>query len=330
MKRLSSLSIILILASTGYSAEATLDTSSKKNDSTILLNVSNYKAAVYKPQIALVASVIPGGGQVYTGHYIKAGLYMLAEAGVALFGYQRLIWQKDYVRYADSLAGIRDVNAGKILVTVVKTPKDRDTLITYDTAYPGIIPRFDYELANFQVLQNKYLLQQCAAWMAGIYYYNLMDALHATRYFHDDGKRDPSTAGLLSAIPFLGLGQIYNGELSKAGMIAMAQINMGFIAFNYQRLMTECEKQEELNPNSPEYNVFNGTTGNYKNQWESKRKDAFKNRNMWLWYSLMFYCYNIFDAIVDAHLHDAGTKMKLEPDLVPQEQKIGLTMTMHF
>ena len=320
MKRLSSLSLVLILAIAGYGAEATLDTSSKKIDSAALLNISIPKAVVYKPQIALMASVIPGGGQIYTGHYIKAGLYMVAEAGVALFGYQRLVWQKDYVRNADSLAGIRDANAGKIVIDTVKN----------DTTYPGIISRFEYNLANFQVLQNKYLLQQCAAWMVGIYYYNIMDALHATRYFQDDGKRDPTTAGLLSAIPFLGLGQIYNGELSKAGMIAMVQINWGIIAFNYQRLMTECEHQEELDLNSPEYKVFSGKTGDYKGQWESKRKDAFKNRNMWLWYSLMFYCYNIFDAIVDAHLHDAGTKMKLEPDLVPLEQKIGLTMTMQF
>lgn len=329
MKRLSSLSLVLILAIAAYAAEIALDTSSKKIDSTALLNISIPKAVVYKPQIALMASIIPGGGQIYTGQYIKAGLYMVAEAGVALFGYQRLIWQKDYVRYADSLAVIRDANAGKIKVTEVDRVNGQDT-VKYDTTYLGIIPQFDYDLANFQVLQNKYLLQQCAAWMAGIYYYNLMDALHATRYFHDDGKRDPTTAGLLSAIPFLGLGQIYNGELSKAGMIAMAQINMGFIAFNYQRLMTECEHREELDLNSPEYKVFSGTTGDYKGQWESKRKDAFKNRNMWLWYSLMFYCYNIFDAIVDAHLHDAGTKMKLEPDLVPLEQKIGLTMTMQF
>ena len=48
--------------------------------------------------------------------------------------------------------------------------------------------------------------------------------------------------------------------------------------------------------------------------WTSKYNDAFHNRNTYLWYSLGCWLYGIVDAVVDAHLHDASTKMKLEPE----------------
>jgi len=61
---------------------------------------------------------------------------------------------------------------------------------------------------------------------------------------------------------------------------------------------------------------------------ESRRGEAFRNRNMWMWYSVAFYLYGIFDAWVDANLHDARVKMKLEPDLNPQTKEIGLHASM--
>jgi hypothetical protein len=40
--------------------------------------------------------------------------------------------------------------------------------------------------------------------------------------------------------------------------------------------------------------------------------------------------YGIFDAVVDAHLHDSGMKMKLEPDLVPDRKQVGLNLNVEF
>jgi hypothetical protein len=51
---------------------------------------------------------------------------------------------------------------------------------------------------------------------------------------------------------------------------------------------------------------------------------------MWAWYSLVFYIYGVLDAVVDAHLHDAPTKMKLEPDLTPGQNKVGIRLKMNF
>jgi hypothetical protein len=112
----------------------------------------------------------------------------------------------------------------------------------------------------------------------------------------------------------------------------MTQFNLGFLAFNSQQLMHQCEIYEVAagkdGPHSPLYLTY--AAKGLNNDWENRRKNAFRNRNMYLWYSLMFYFYGVLDAVVDAHLHDAGAKMKLEPDLVPQNKQVGMTMTMPF
>jgi hypothetical protein len=277
-------------------------------------------ASVYNPAIALTSSIlVPGAGQVYTRHYVKAGLFLVAEAGVGLFAYQRYIWEKDLVHNADSV--------GALAARYGRVPKI-DTAKA-DTTYPGIGFQLEADRDRFDAKASRYVVYQSISWMAGIYYYNILDALHATGIFKNNSKKSPSLAGWLSAIPALGLGQFYNGETSKAGMIFMTQFNLGYLAFNYQRLMRDCENYEvSIMGDSHGYATYKAQGLN--NDWENRRKEAFRNRNMYLWYSLMFYFYGVLDAVVDAHLHDAGLRMNLEPDLVPQKKQVGMTMTVPF
>jgi TM2 domain-containing membrane protein YozV len=275
---------------------------------------------LYSPAIALTSSIIvPGAGQVYTRHYLKAGLFLIAEAGVGLFGYQRFIWKKEVERNADSVAGLSArFGSGPVVDTVMK-----------DTSYPGVTFRLEADRDRYDATATRYAIYQSISWMAGIYYYNILDAVNATGIFKNDSKKNPAMAGWLSAVPGLGLGQFYNGEISKAGMILMTQFNLGFLAYNYNRLMNECARYEVSFVNgTPEYSLFNSMT--FHNDWESRRNEAFRNRNMYLWYSLIFYFYGVLDAVVDAHLHDAGVKMRLEPDLVPQSKQVGMTLTVPF
>jgi hypothetical protein len=246
-------------------------------------------------------------------------LFLLAEAGVGLFGYQRYIWEKDLEHNADSVSNLAARLGSTQVVDTVKN----------DTTYPGIAFRLEADRGRFDAKETRYVVYQSISWMAGIYYYNILDALHATGVFKNDSKKSPAVAGWLSAIPGLGLGQFYNGETSKAGMILMTQFNLGYLAFNYNHLMRECENYElSFARGTPEYSVF--AAKGFQNDWENRRKNAFRNRNMYLWYSLMFYFYGVLDAVVDAHLHDAGVKMRLEPDLVPQNKQVGMTMTVPF
>jgi len=275
---------------------------------------------LYSPVIALTSSiVIPGAGQVYTHQYLWGGLFLVAEVSVGLFGYQRYIWEQGLSHEGDSLANVAAKNKGVRIIDSTKA----------DTLYPGISSQLLADKDRFDAKATRFVVDQCITWGLGIYYYNVMDALHATKLFHDDLKRDPGVAGWLSAIPALGLGQLYNGELSKAGMIFMTQFNLGYLAINYHLLMKDCEKYE-LSMQADPHTLAAYTANGLNNDWESRRTSAFRNRNMYIWYSIIFYIYGILDAVVDANLHDAGVKMKLEPDLVPINKQVGMSMTMPF
>lgn len=279
----------------------------------------------FNPAIALSASLVfPGGGQIYTRHYIKAGLYLAAEIGVGLFGYQRYIYASTLKKNADSITAIWKTLKDSVAIT----RSSLDSTI-FDTADVGFQYKLKADSARFEENETRKVLFQSLAWMVGIYYYNVLDALQSAGVLKDSSKKDPTVAGWLSAIPGLGLGQIYNGELSKAGMILMTQLNLAYVTLNYHLSMVDCENAESaVDPkNKPEYSLFYGPQ---RDRWEYRRTNAFRNRNMFLWYSLAFYFYGILDAVVDAHLHDAPLKMKLEPDLAPQSKEIGLKATFSF
>lgn len=298
----------------------------QKSDSLTVVKKDSVKTVKsYNPAIALTASVLlPGAGQVYTGHYIKAGLFFVSEIGVGLFGYQRYIYASALKKNTDSITAIWKTLKDSVAIT--RSPSDSTK---NDTTDVGFFWKLKADSARFEENDTRNVLLQSFAWMVGIYYYNVLDALQCAGVLKDSSKKDPAVAGWLSAIPGLGLGQIYNGELSKAGMILMTQLNLAYVAFNYHMSMIECEHAEaSVDPNNkPEYSLFYGPQ---RDRWEYRRTNAFRNRNMFLWYSLAFYFYGILDAVVDAHLHDAPLKMKLEPDLTPQSKEIGLKATFAF
>jgi len=310
---------IAVGASQGYAQTRAVQDSagvSVAKDSLIILKPS----VRLSPGIALTSSLIlPGAGQAYARHYVRAVLFPLAEVGVGLFGYQRYVWEKGLAHNADSTAAL------------AARSKEIDT-VGGDTTYPATAFRLEAARDSFDALSSRFVVYQCITWAVGIYYYNVLDALNATGIFKNGSKKNPGTAAWLSAIPALGLGQFYNGEAGKAGMILMTQFNLGFLAYNSQVLMHDCEVHEvqeaQDGPAGPTYRT--STAKGFHNDWENRRTEAFRNRNMYLWYSLMFYFYGILDAVVDAHLHDAGVRMKLEPDLVPENKQVGMILTVPF
>ncbi len=322
MERFRFTILVFIFAITALCANTPLTDSIQGGRTVALQEKDSLKTRIlpYSPAIALTSSiVIPGAGQVYTHQYLKAGLFLVAEVGVGLFGYQRYIWEQGLNHEADSFEILASKNNGKMVIDSVKK----------DTLFPGISYQLLADKDRYDAKETRFVVNQCISWGLGIYYYNVMDALHATKLFHDDLKRDPAVAGWLSAIPALGLGQLYNGELSKAGMIFMTQFNLGYLAVNYHLLMRDCENYELSMQSDPHTRAAFNANG-LNNDWENRRKNAFRNRNMYIWYSILFYIYGVLDAVVDAHLHDAGVKMKLEPDLVPINKQVGMTMTMPF
>jgi TM2 domain-containing membrane protein YozV len=309
-----------MLASLGFAQQG--DTASRigQDDSTAIAKRELGQSP--KPKnagITLAASlVIPGGGQIYTGHYVMGGLFFATEAILGLYVYNRYLVTAALKHNADS--------TGAFWAPYRNWVRKAGDTTGIDSAFFG---KLEADSADMEKKEQQNVLYQSIAWMVGVYYYNVLDALQGTNLFKSDSKKDPVTAAWLSAIPGLGLGQMYNGELSKAGMIFMIQMDLAYVAINYHLIMRDCEKYEAaIDPNNADqYNLFKGPQ---LDKWESRRTEAFRNRNMWMWYSVAFYLYGIFDAVVDANLHDARVKMKLEPDLNPQTKEIGLHASMNF
>ncbi len=280
---------------------------------------------------AALSALIPGGGQIYTGNYIKSGMFIASEVIIGIVASNRWELKKSFQENSKMMYDSMMLFKDSITLTEKTVRNKTNTLDSsyIDTTFHSWQYQMNYEYNNFLERDNKYFLYQSFAWMGGLYYWNILDALKNTKYFMDDNPKKPSTAGWLSAIPGLGLGQLYNGELSKAGMVFTVQMNMAFMIYNYNKLVTMCENA--LSNKRFKVSVQNNdpTAVELKGSWESKRNDAFRNRNMWAWYSFAFYFYGIFDAIVDAHLHDAPKKMRLEPDLLPGKG-VGLHCTLKF
>ena len=281
---------------------------------------------------AILSAILPGGGQLYTGNTIKSGAFFASEVILGLVAFDRYTLGKDLhkntlsafdliTRFNDSFSIKKD--------SIKNASKTADSVFS-DTIFLRVNYRMQYDYAKFLEKENRYFLYQSLTWMAGLYYWNILDALKNTRYFSNDDPKKPSKAGWLSAIPALGLGQLYNGELSKAGMIFTGQLSMAYMVYNYNSLMRTCEDAIRAISTPGSMESKEPDAADVQAKWDSKRNDAFRNRNMWAWYSILFYLYGILDAVVDAHLHDAAVKMILEPDLLPDQKKIGMHITTSF
>lgn len=249
-----------------------------------------------------MSMLIPGTGQILSRHYFKAGTFVALEAITA------------------SMAGYRFNLAHQY----------RDLAEKYD-----LIAKLDTTMSNrekaigarYNELESRYVGYNALSWMIGGYVFNVLDAINGTGIYKNSEYRSPVTAGWLAAVPGLGLGQIYNGSLSKAGMVIMAQVSLGVVAYDYHRLMRAAEINYSKSNESSGKNVLDNQ---YLNDWKSKRSSAFQKRNTYLWYSVFFYLYGILDAVVDAHLHDYQEKMKLSPDIVPGNGGAQLNLNVNF
>ena len=311
--------IILYLSLTiqGYALELvtsvdtskTPNTSLSKTDSVVKKNDPSFPVLKqYNPLLATGCSaLLPGAGLFVTGDPIKGGAYLAIGTIMGVFAYNRYtlsLWQGGYVRrWQDSI--FIYTNLSRPNSTTAADSARFDTLITYSRLQSDL-SRFDERESYLQAVHG-------LCWLSGLYLYGMADALESSHFFCSDSRKDPALAGWLSAIPGLGLGQIYNGAFGKAGMILMVQGTLGIMAYNNHELMRECERTvlrlQQIGT------IENRFASQLSDDWQWRRNNAFSKRNSYLWYSLLFYFYGVFDAIVDAHLHDMPAVFKLEPDL---------------
>jgi len=297
----------------------------------------------YSPGVAAGLSLlVPGTGQAYSRHYAKAGCFLAAEAVMGLTAYQmwlnadyerKLLRQvEDYqARYASRSALFSDSLArmqGRGLPSAADTQWVRwlsDSLFVNDSL--RLLTGYDRDRREFDVHLARQRIYNSFCWMAGCHLFNILDAVQGTGVFNDAGSRNPRVAGWLSAVPFVGLGQLYNGSIRKAGMIMMVQGGLGYVTWSYWRLMLECERKISWADTAA---IDENERVSLLNDWKYRQRFAFRNRNTYLWYLIMFYFYGVFDAVVDANLHDAPEKMRLSPDLAFGNNGAELSITLKF
>jgi TM2 domain-containing membrane protein YozV len=281
-----------VSARAGLTLPATVDTASR-------LRI-NYTGSA-------LSAVIPGSGQIYQSRYVMGGLFLIAEAGAIGFA---AYWNSEAsIRRsgAERYRGFADTRRGLAGAAGIDSA-ERETLF-YEAGWYSV--RAD--VADFEARQARHTYYNALAWTAGLHLYNFLDALEAGGAKSRGREKNPTAAGLLAAVPFLGLGQFYNGRPAKAGMLAMAQAGLALTACNQQRLMSEAsDKYNQMRaPESEQYDY----RAEYLSYWKARYDKAFSNRNTYLWLSLAAYLYSIFDAVVDAYLSDFDAKIDLGTDL---------------
>lgn len=257
---------------------------------------------------AVVSGLVPGGAQLLQKRFFMAGTFLAFEAVSGSVAYHYYRKNHEWLDLANSHRVNAFADSGK------------DSAFSLEESF----------LARQSARLSRYRMQNAIVLTLGGYLFNVLDAIDGS-IVDEPKSRNPAVAGWLAAIPGMGLGQIYNGKLSKAGLFMTGQLTLGVMAFNNHRLMSRAEDENarllELRERSDigldAYNAYNS-------EWDFQRNSAFRKRNTYLWYSLILYFVTIFDAVVDAHLSDYGQKMRVYPDLSWQGEGAQLNLNVNF
>jgi len=256
----------------------------------------------------VVSGLVPGGAQLLQKRYFMAGTFLAFEAvsGSVAFHYHRK--NHEWLDLANSYRANADADSGL------------DSARFLEQSF----------LARQSARLSRYRMQNAIVLTLGGYLFNVLDAIDGS-IVDEPKSRNPAVAGWLAAIPGMGLGQIYNGKLSKAGLFVAGQLTLGVMAYNNHRLMSRAEDANARLLESRERSAIGLNAYNeYNSEWNFQRNSAFRKRNTYLWYSLILYFVTIFDAVVDAHLSDYGQKMRVYPDLSWQGEGAKLNLNVNF
>ncbi len=246
--------------------------------------------------ITMLLSILPGGGQYYTGHYVRGGFITGIEALLFYEVYINKSWQKDRIYeqakpYQDSVAMVTEA--------IMKNP-DRDSL-------PSLLDKRKEYANRVRELSDKKMEQEDLrtaenAWLFGLHLYGMFDAFGI--WYNNNHRsveyRSMKKAVLLGIVP--GLGQMYNGEFGKAGLLYMSIIGATTSIITSQHMVNYYLKRKHVlgdeDLNSEEYDKIVERVTYYR-----------KNRNQYIWGIALIYLYSLGDAAVDALLSDFDNPM---------------------
>jgi len=294
-------------------------------DSALIADIIMPQPTKYSPRKAvLFSTLLPGSGQFYSRRKSRGVVFLAAEGiigGLALG--QRNSWHKKLKEYKKIEPDI-DIYFNTFTNYLIQN--NTDSAYTYLSLYNKADN--SYLSKRYDAYDEKFDYYTFVGWGIGIYITNIFDALSSSKHFYSEERKKPGLAAGLSAIPVLGLGQFYNGSYQKAGVLWTTEVMLLFMAINKWRLAETANKKVfEISENLL---LTETERAEFSDGWSDKYDDALQKRNSYLWYFVLFYFYGIFDAAVDAHLHDKALKIRLQPKADPIEKSASLNLSLNI
>jgi len=245
--------------------------------------------------VYLTSFFFPGGGQFYTGHYVRGGFLFTFETALLYETFynkfrQNRIFNKNIGAYRDSVSYYK--NLIYLYSDSLDYEYELDEWESSKKMYTRILSK---ELSKKRASRDLWTSE--FAWLAGLHIYGIFDAYGIWK--NNQGRSNEThsaTSAIWRAALVPGWGQIYNHEYGKAGLLYMGLLGSAVSYYSRQKMveyhlmkLRMAEKAEDdLRISMAEEDILFFR----------------KKRNQYIWSITLFYLYSLADAGVDAMLHN--------------------------
>ena len=264
---------------------------------------------------AMLFSLLPGGGQYYTEHYVRGG-FLTGIEGLLIYDiFFNRSFQRDRL-----LERARPFQDSVLYFSSLIMKGPRDSILYYHDKRLEFLERVRAQ--SDKKMEQEDVRKAELAWLVGIHLYGMFDTFGI--WYNNNHRsteyRDMKTAILWALLP--GGGQIFNRDFGKAGLVYMGLLGASVSVWTSQNMVNYYLDRKHLvekeSPRSEEYDRITERVTYYR-----------KNRNTYIWGGVLIYLYSIADAAVDALLSDFDSPLHLA--LVPNfDGGAQAVMTLDF
>jgi len=246
---------------------------------------------------AMLFSLLPGGGQYYTEHYVRGG-FLTGIEGLLIYDiFFNRSFQRD--RLLERARPFQD-SVLYFSSRIMKGP--RDSILYYHDKRLEFLERVRAQ--SDKKMEQEDVRKAELAWLIGIHLYGMFDTFGI--WYNNNRRsteyRDMKTAVLWALLP--GGGQIFNRDFGKAGLVYMGLLGASVSVWTSQNMVNYYLDRKHLvekeSPRSEEYDRITERVTYYR-----------KNRNTYIWGGVLIYLYSIADAAVDALLSDFDSPLHM-------------------
>ena len=246
---------------------------------------------------AMLFSLLPGGGQYYTEHYVRGG-FLTGIEGLLIYDiFFNRSFQRDRL-----LERARPFQDSVLYFSSLIMNGPRDSILYYHDKRLEFLERVRAQ--SDKKMEQEDVRKAELAWLVGIHLYGMFDTFGI--WYNNNHRsteyRDMKTAVLWALLP--GGGQIFNRDFGKAGLVYMGLLGASVSVWTSQNMVNYYLDRKHLvekeSPRSEEYDRITERVTYYR-----------KNRNTYIWGGVLIYLYSIADAAVDALLSDFDSPLHM-------------------